>query len=226
MRLAFFLDNRGFAAKDPLEDPRLGNPGIGGTEPPSWRRLPLGCGSRRLHALLLLTAPQPVVGLEQATHQVAGLAEALVTARTLGAVALVFRPGCVSPVDQQALLQNTLPLVAWCHNLGCDQQGFFEGLPSLKRWVLVSGAQLDAFRHSRLAQRACVIPNPVLVPGDPQPGPAPTDLAYVGAITPFKAFDRLARIWPEIARSCPEVRLRVFGGADLYAGGGASALTP
>ena len=32
MRLAFFLDNRGFAAKGPLADPRLGNPGIGGTE--------------------------------------------------------------------------------------------------------------------------------------------------------------------------------------------------
>ena len=227
MRLAFFLDNRGFAAKGPLEDPRLGNPGIGGTEFAFLASIALlAADPDACTPLLFLTAPQPVVGLEQTTHQVAGLADALVTARTLGAVALVFRPGCVSPVDQQALSQNTFPLVAWCHNLGCDQQGFFEGLPSLKRWVLVSGAQLDAFRHSRLVQRACVIPNPVLVPGDAQPGPAPTDLAYVGAITPFKAFDRLARIWPEIARSCPESRLRVFGGADLYAGGGASALTP
>ena len=227
MRLAFFLDNRGFAAKGPLEDPRLGNPGIGGTEFAFLASIALlAADPDACTPLLFLTAPQPVAGLEDTTYQVAGLAEALVSARTLGAVALVFRPGCVSPLDQQALLQNTLPLVAWCHNLGCDQQGFFEGLPSLKRWVLVSGAQLDAFRHSRLVQRACVIPNPVLVPAAAQPGPTPTDLAYVGAITPFKAFDRLARIWPEIARSCPEARLRVFGGADLYAGGGASALTP
>ena len=227
MRLAFFLDNRGFASKGPLEDPRLGNPGIGGTEFAFLASVALLASDPEACApLLFLTAPQRVAGLEDTTHHVGGLAEALVMARTLGAVAFVFRPGCFSRIDQQALAQNTLPLVAWCHNLGCDHQGFFEGLPSLKRWVLVSGAQLDAFRHSRLVQRACVIPNPVLVPADAQPGAAPTDLAYVGAITPFKAFDRLARIWPEIARSCPEARLRVFGGADLYAGGGASALTP
>ena len=122
MRLAFFLDNRGFADKGPLEDPRLGNPGIGGTEFAFLASIALlAADPDACTPLLLLTAPQPVAGLEDTTHQVAGLAEALVTARTLGAVALVFRPGCVSRVDQQALVQNSLPLVAWCHNLGCDQ---------------------------------------------------------------------------------------------------------
>jgi hypothetical protein len=38
----------------------------------------------------------------------------------------------------------------------------------------------------------------------------------VGALTPFKGFDRLARHWPTIARHCPQASLRVFGGADLY----------
>jgi len=227
MRLAFFLDNRGFAAKSPLGDPRFGNPGVGGTEFAFMATIallaedPEGCTP-----LLLLTTPLVVDGLEGVTRQASGLAEALAIAQAAGAVALVFRPGRISAIDQLALAQTTLPLVAWFHNLGCDQQGFFESLPALKRWVLVSGAQLDAFRHSRLAKRAYVIPNPVLVPPDVKPGASPTDLAYVGAITPFKAFDRLARIWPHIARAVPKARLRVFGSADLYAGGGGSALTP
>lgn len=227
MRLAFFLDNRGFAAKGPLGDPRLGNPGIGGTEFAFLASVALlAADPEACEPLLFLTAPQAVAGLDGPIRQVSGLAEALAEAEAAGAVGLVFRPGRVSPADQRVLIQSRLPLVAWCHNLGCDQQGFFEGLPALKRWVLVSGAQLDAFRHSRLVRRACVIPNPVLVPPDLEQGASPKDLAYVGAITPFKAFDRIARIWPEIARACPEARLRVFGGADLYAGGGASALTP
>jgi hypothetical protein len=108
------------------------------------------------------------------------------------------------------------------HNLGCDQQGRYERLPAVRRWLLVSGSQLDAFRHSRLARRAVVIPNPVAVPAAQrlprtlELAKAATDLAYVGALTPFKGFDRLARQWPTIARHCPQASLRVFGGADLY----------
>ncbi len=227
MRLAFFLDNRGFSTKGPLGDPRLGNPGIGGTEFAFLASVALLDSDPEACApLLFLTAAQAVAGLDGLIRQVSSLGEALAKAEAAGAVCLVFRPGFVSPADQRALSQSSLPLVAWCHNLGCDQQGFFESLPALKRWVLVSGAQLDAFRHSRLARRACVIPNPVLVPPDLEQGASPRDLAYVGAITPFKAFDRIARMWPEIALTCPQSRLRVFGGADLYAGGGASALTP
>ena len=227
MRLAFFLDNRGFAAKGPLGDPRLGNPGIGGTEFAFLATVALlAADPEACSPLLFLTSPQSVRGLEHKIRQVADLAEAVADAQVSGAVALVFRPGCLSSRDQLALMQSSLPLVAWCHNLGCDQQGFFEGLRALTRWVLVSGAQLDAFRHSRLARRAYVIPNPVLVPAGEKQGAPPTDLAYVGAITPFKAFDRLASIWPEIARACPQVKLRVFGGADLYVGGGSTELTP
>lgn len=227
MRLAFFLDNRGFAARGPLGDPCLGNPGIGGTEFAFLATVALlAADPESCSPLLFLTSPQSVMGLEERTRQVADLADALAEAQASGAVALVFRPGWLSASDQLALKHASLPLVAWCHNLGCEQQGFFEGLSALKRWVLVSGAQLDAFRHSRLARRACVIPNPVLVPANAKQGPSPTDLAYVGAITPFKAFDRLAYIWPDIARACPNTKLRVFGGADLYTGGGSADLTP
>ena len=145
MRLAFFLDNRGFAAKGPLGDPRLGNHGIGGTEFAFLASVALLASDPEACApLLFLTVPQAVAGLDGWTRQVSGLAEALAQAEAAGAVGFVFRPGRVSPVDQRALAQSSLSLVAWCHNLGCDQQCFFEGLPALKRWVLVSGAQLDA----------------------------------------------------------------------------------
>jgi glycosyltransferase involved in cell wall biosynthesis len=231
MRLAFFLDNRGIAGLGPLPDPGLGNPGIGGTEYAFLAVVRLLQGSP-LQPLLLLTAPQTVEGVPpEAVRSVQNLAQALEQAA--GCEGLVFRPGFATAADWAALVRSPLPLLPWLHNLGCDQQGRYEALAAVDRWLLVSGAQLDAFRHSRLAQRAVVLPNPVAVP-PAQRLPrsleltrAATDLAYVGALTPFKGFDRLARQWAAIASACPEARLRVFGGADLYGEReGSGALTP
>ena len=222
MRLGFFLDNRGLAGRGPLPDPSWGNPGIGGTEYVFLAVVRLLQGSG-LEPLLLLTAPQAVEGIEPAiVHSVGGLTEALGLAAGAGCLGLVFRPGFAGLEDWTALEQSPLPLLPWLHNLGCEQQARYERLAAVRRWLLVSGAQLDAFRHSRLAQRAMVLPNPVVVPpAQAQPRSLEaaceaTDLAYVGALTPFKGFDRLARQWPAIARRCPRAQLRVFGGADLY----------
>jgi hypothetical protein len=233
MRLAFYLDNRGIAGRGPLPDPALGNPGIGGTEYAFLAVVRLLQGSE-LAPLLLLTAPQAVQGIASSSVQtVGGLAEALQQASAASALGLVFRPGFASAEDWAALECSSLPLLPWLHNLGCEQQARYEALAAVQRWLLVSGAQLDAFRHSRLAHRAVVLPNPVAVPPDQgqarslEQARAATDLAYVGALTPFKGFDRLARLWPVIARRCPDARLRVFGGGDLYGGrAGGSALTP
>lgn len=227
MRVAFFLDNRGFAGLGSLPDPRLGNPGIGGTE---FAFLAVAALLQdAAEPLLLLTCEQQVVGLN-AVELVDDLAHALKRAQRWGAQFLVFRPGVLHPGDWQALEHSPLPLVAWLHNLGCLDQARTEALPALRAWVLVSGAQLDFFRHSRLSQHAVVIPNPVMVPAagvrSREKALAARDLAYVGAITPFKAFDRLAAQWGVIARACPEARLRVFGGADLYGPRATHQLTP
>ena len=217
MRVAFFLDNRGIAGLGPLPDPRLGNPGIGGTEFAFLAVAALLQDSAQ--PLLLLTRDQQVAGL-RAVEVVDNLSQALQRAQLWGAAFLVFRPGVLAPADWPVLEHSPLPLVAWLHNLGCLDQARTEALPALRAWVLVSGAQLDFFRHSRLSRQAVVIPNPVLVPAagvrSRQTALAARDLAYVGAITPFKAFHRLAAQWGLIARASPEARLRVFGGADLY----------
>jgi len=231
MRLAFFLDNRGIAGHGALPDPSRGNPGIGGTEYAFLAVVRLLQGWP-LPPLLLLTAPQLVEGIDPACVAVVpGLAGALEAAQ--GCVGLVFRPGFATAADWEALEHSPVPLLLWLHNLGCDQQGRYERLAAVRRWLLVSGAQLDAFRHSRLARRAVVLPNPVAVPPAQrlprslELATAATDLAYVGALTPFKGFDRLAGQWAAIARACPEARLRVFGGADLYGARAASGeLTP
>ena len=232
MRLAFFLDNRGIAERGGLSDPRLGNPGIGGTEFAFLAVVAQLAAEGSLQPLLLLTAPQSIDGIPATcTAVVDSLGTALQAAGEGGSQALVFRPGFADRSDWQALETSPLPLIAWLHNLGCHDQARYEALPALWRWVLVSGAQLDFFRHSRLAQRAVVIPNPVAVPPAwRQPrtlekAAAAKDLAYVGAITPFKAFDRLARQWPRIARACPDAQLRVFGGADLYGGARSTSLS-
>lgn len=233
MRLALFLDNRAMAALGPLPPPALGNPGIGGTEFVCLAVSELLQGSE-LEPLLLLSAPQAIAGINPAAIEVvADLAAAVHRAEQLQATALVFRPGALPEPAWAALEATRLPLLAWFHNLGCHDQARTESLPSLRAWVLLSGAQLDAFRHSRLAQRARVIPNPVAVPpaaAAPRPWPvaqAARDLAYVGAITPFKGFDRLAARWGAIAKACPGSRLLVFGGADLYgARAGEGQFTP
>jgi len=222
MRLAFYLDNRDIACRGPLADPSLGNPGIGGTEYAFVAVSRLLAGSS-VEPVLLLTATQVVEGLPASSLMVvSGLPEALQLAASLRAVALVFRPGFASAADWEALERSPLPLVAWLHNLGCLEQSRYEHLPALQRWLLVSGAQLDYFRHSRLSRHAVVIPNPVAVPLELrhprslQQAEAACDLAYMGALTPFKAFDRLALQWRAIAEHCPQARLRVFGGGDLY----------
>jgi glycosyltransferase involved in cell wall biosynthesis len=218
MRLAFFLDNRGISARGWLPDPALGNPGIGGTEYAFLAVIRLLQDSP-VEPLLFWTVPQPMDGVEGVV--VPDLAAALEGAATAKALALVFRPLGLHEPDWIALERSSVPAVAWLHNLGCADQGRFEALPGL-RWLLVSGAQLDAFRHSRLVRTATVIANPVAVPpGLREPrrwaeAKAANDLAYVGALTPFKGFDRLAAQWGSIARRCPTARLRVFGGADLY----------
>lgn len=222
MRLALFLDNRGMAPLGPLPSPSMGNPGIGGTEYAFLALAELLQGSA-VEPYLLLTAPQLIEGIRPAAVQVVpDLVEALRWAEQSDATAFVFRPGALAAEAWVALQVTRLPLLAWFHNLGCHQQARTEALPALRAWVLVSGAQLDAFRHSRMARRAQVIPNPVAVPPSaaaPRPwqqAEAARDLAYVGAITPFKGFDRLAAQWGTIAAACPESRLLVFGGADLY----------
>jgi glycosyltransferase involved in cell wall biosynthesis len=222
MRAAFFLDNRAMAGLGPLPDPRLGNPGFGGTEYAFLAVVALLQGTE-LEPLLLLTAPQAIQGISAGSLAVVpDLPAALARAEQLAASFLVFRPGVVDPAHWPALERTHLPLVAWFHNLGCHQQARTETLPGLRRWVLVSGAQLDHFRHSRLARSAVVIPNPVAVPPQAR-GPrsleqarSALDLAYVGALTPFKGFHHLAAQWGTIAEACPQARLLVFGGADLY----------
>ncbi len=222
MRAAFFLDNRAMAGLGHLPDPRLGNPGLGGTEYAFLAVVALLQGTE-LEPLLMLTAPQAIEGISGGSLAVvADLPTALARAEQLGTAFFVFRPGGVDPAHWPALERAHLPLVAWFHNLGCHQQARTEALPGLCRWVLVSGAQRDHFLHSRLARTAVVIPNPVAVPPQAR-GPrsleqaqSAQDLAYVGALTPFKGFHRLAAQWRSIAEACPQARLLVFGGADLY----------
>lgn len=222
MRLAFYFDNRGIASLGPLPDPGLGNPGIGGTEYALLAVVRLLQGSE-IEPVLFLTQPQIFEGISTpCIDLVADLSEAIDRSAALACVGLVFRPGFATEADWDSLEQSRVPLVLWLSNLGCDQLARYERLRSVSRWVLLSGAQVDAFRHSRLAQRAVVIPYPVAVPlAQQQPrslqeARSATDLAYVGALTPFKGFDRLARQWSMIARQCPQAHLRVFGGSDLY----------
>jgi len=229
MRMALFLDNRRFVALGALPRPSLGNPGIGGTEYEflALAELLLAAG---LDLQLLLTVPQAIDAVAaKAITVVPSLGEGLQAAVQAGANLLIFRPGFASEADWPVLEQSPIPLVAWLSNLGCHQQGRYEALKALRRWVLLSGPQLDYFRHSRLAHQAVMIPYVVAVPpgrGGPRSqlqADQASDLAYVGAITPFKGFDRLASQWEWIADRCPGARLRVFGGANLYGGGDAAA---
>lgn len=222
MRLAFYLDNSGLVGRGPLPDPLLGNPGIGGTEyvfltvirllHDSWPR-----------PLVFFRSPQSVAGIDQKNIVIVkNLADAVHHAEHQNCCGLVFRPGFATADDWPTLENTSIPLLPWLSNLGCDNQARYENLQAVRFWILVSGAQADALRHSRLFTKAVVIPNPVCVPlAQTKPRQLDTaqkasDLAYVGALTPFKGFDRLARAWPSIARRCPDTRLIVFGGADLY----------
>ena len=221
MRIAFFLDNRGIAPLGRLSAAHLGNPGIGGVEYAHLSVAELLQGSD-LTPILFLTASQTFDGIDQSCIRlVNGIPDALRLAELEQCVAFVFRPGSLLDSDWAALEHSRVPLLAWFHNLGLLHQSRAEKLKSLRGWILLSGAQLDAFRHSRLAQNARVIPYRVSVPEDAKTrswsvAQDAVDIAYVGAITPFKGFHRLAAKWGYIASRCSGTKLLVFGGADLY----------
>ena len=90
MRVAFFLDNRGIAGLGPLPDPRLGNPGIGGTEFAFLAVAALLQESAQ--PLLLLTRDQQVAGL-RAVEVVDNLSQALQRSQLWGGAFLVFHLG-------------------------------------------------------------------------------------------------------------------------------------
>ncbi|MFZ9155776.1 MAG: hypothetical protein ACO22A_05445, partial [Schleiferiaceae bacterium] len=164
MRLAFYLDNRGLVGRGPLPDPLLGNPGIGGTEYAFLAVIRLLHDSC-LRPLVLLRAPQAVAGIHQDNLVVVGgLAEAVDQAALKGCCGLVFRPGFASADDWPTLESTSLPLLPWLSNLGCDHQARYEKLAAVRFWILLSGAQADALRHSHLFRKAVVIPYPVCVP--------------------------------------------------------------
>jgi glycosyltransferase involved in cell wall biosynthesis len=222
MSLAFYLDNRAICALGPLPSPSHGNPGIGGTEYVFLAVVELLQGSS-IQPLLFLTAPQSITGIYQSSVRiVSSLSQALDVATKSSCEGFVFRPGFASSEDWLALENCEIPLLPWLHNLGCLDQARYEALPTIRFWLLVSRAQLDSFRHSRLSHRSLVVPNPVAVPSSVAQNRVllqatrATDLAYVGALTPFKGFDRLARLWPSIAKLSPDTKLRVFGGSSLY----------
>lgn len=140
MRLAFFLDNRDIACRGPLSDPSLGNPGIGGTEY-AFVAVPRLLAGSSVEPLLLLTAPQLVVGLSaSAVLVVSSLPEALQLAATLRAVALVFRPGFASAADWEALESSPCPWLRGCTILVAKNS------PDMSSWRLCSVGCLSAAR--------------------------------------------------------------------------------
>jgi hypothetical protein len=164
MSLAFYLDNRAISGLGPLPSPSHGNPGIGGTEYVFLAVVELLQGSS-IEPLLFLTAPQSITGIPQLSVRiVSSLSHALDLAAKCSCEGFVFRPGFASPEDWLALENCQIPLLPWLHNLGCLDQARYESLPAIRFWLLVSGAQLDSFRHSRLSLRSLVVPNPVAVP--------------------------------------------------------------
>ena len=233
IKLAFYLDNQCIASRGGLPDPMDGNPGIGGAEYATLAAVRvLSQESKIVEPLLFLTAEQQVDGIQDKTFLVNDFKEALSLAATHDVASLVFRPGFLKTDEWELAEQSSTPLIAWCHNLGCKEQYLYEKLPSIKRWIFLSGAQQDYFRHSRLFGMSEVVPYYVGVPKKAsltkpdQFYAKASDIVYIGAITPFKSFDRLATAWPKIAEKNPNCRLRVFGGSDLYQGGGSATLTP
>lgn len=222
MSIVFFLDNRVISAKGPLPSMRQGNPGMGGAEY-SCLHVVECLHDYGAKVLLCYTATQSFAGLDQSIlKKVTGIGESIRFAESIDAKCLVFRPNFFDASDWPLVRGSRVPLIAWLHNLGFYQQDLYEATSSIVSCVFLSGAQADYFRHSRIFRKGVVIPYPVAVPHSSaksrtlEIAKRASDLAYVGALTPFKGFDKLASQWRRIASNCPTAKLRVFGGADLY----------
>jgi glycosyltransferase involved in cell wall biosynthesis len=195
----------------------VGNPGIGGTQ---YATLCLAKelaerSSTRVEIISNVLL-QPPRGLSFSRKN--SLAEAIRRAKENDSI-LVFRP--TTTLDQtlaKVLEESEGRLIAWAHVT--PSQSTLRKLSqftSVKRVIALGVRQQWGWIDNPVIEKTVVIRNGQYIPQTKGLKSVQANyVTYLGSIVPQKGFHLLAKIWPQIVSSNPNLRLKVVGSGTLY----------
>ena len=217
--VVFSLNDSKFDCVD-FSDPTLGNPGVGGTEY-LFVALAFELTERGIAKAVLVhqnfrNIYPKSLSTVIADESPAGLAS--VVAQIPNVDYLVLRGGSESASPGSIrVLPPEVPIIAWTHNhLPNSVLSYYAGSQRVKRVVYVGREQCALASGSPCFSKASYILNGFYEPSPGPDGDRRQRAVYVGSLVPQKGFHRLARLWPEIRRGCPDAELDVIGDGTLY----------
>ncbi|WP_456277311.1 glycosyltransferase family 4 protein [Bacillus sp. AK128] len=219
MKICFYLDNSRRKEVD-YSNPKRGNPGIGGTEFMIWTI------SYYLHELyddLDIHILAPVInklpkGIN--THECFSTTQAVKLAKHISADILIIRGLTYKKEVYDLIDELKLKTLIWSHNFEThDSLKNVGNCNYVKRFITVSKEQYDRLRDHEVFLKACYIYNGIDLTNYPQYSSIENKeniVCYVGAISPIKGFEVLARCWSRIEVAVPNAQLYIIGGGNLY----------
>ena len=221
MKIGFYLENKNIQNVD-LSQPRLGNPGCGGTEF-NFVALAYELAKRqstRCTPILLANSTQKLpkdIDVKQASH----VYDAAHKAKEIGCDFFIYRPRLKSQMDVLDLIEKlNLPTIGWAHLTPTPpylrkmaKKSFFKALVCLER------EQYDLIQDSPVWNKLTHVPHGLDIDGFCHSLPQKKDfnsVVYLGALVPQKGFHLLAKVWPRIIERMPNAKLTVIGTGNLY----------
>jgi glycosyltransferase involved in cell wall biosynthesis len=195
----------------------IGNPGIGGTQ---YATICLALElSKRTDLQIELIAPHYLkVPQNVGFQRLETLSEAIDSAELNHGI-LVFRPTInLSDAMVQKLLSTTADLIAWTHVTPSQKTlRLLSECKQVRRVVALGKRQLLGWLDNPVSQKTVVIKNGQYIPCVESNGQETQKyVTYLGSIVPQKGFHLLARVWPQIHKQNPSLRLKVIGSGALY----------
>lgn len=216
MNICFYIRNLAISNID-CRAIELGNPGVGGSEfafiavPYYFNKLLPG-----KHEFYYLSQSTDLLPSSVKSEQVQNLDDALSKAKEMGCDVFIWRP--MDDDNFQLLSLAPFKLIAWEQCISSQKKLFLlSKLPKLKRFVCVSHEHVDMIRNSDLFYKSNFIYNGVDVKGILTKVQKNEKLViYVGSLDMGKGFHHVAASWPKIIADCPDAKLEVIGGGNLY----------
>ena len=150
--------------------------------------------------------------------RVNNLVEAVEYVEQIDAI-LVFRPTInLDKALTQKLFSSNAELIAWAHvNPSQKTLRVLSKARSVKKVVALGGRQYMTWIDNPVARKSIVIKNGQYLPESHGfKYSEPKYVTYLGSIVPQKGFHLLAKIWPEVHKQNPGLRLKVIGSGSLY----------
>lgn len=222
MKIGLYLENKNFNSVD-VSIPEKGNPGMGGTQF-NFVTLAYYFSQYNLDYELIIFAQHiDVLPKSVSAVKIIDGSEAVRKSVEMGCEIFIYRPTPSWTEDSNGIInainQLKIKTIAWEHNFPVYKNvNIISKNNHIKRYVMVSKETYDSMRDHSIINKSAMINNGF----DPTPYiQESTDvikekyITYLGRIDP-DGFIRLMKIWPEVVKALPDVKLKVIGSGRLY----------